>query len=271
VALQPDSSTVKRPPLRYFGSKWMLAPWIIEHMPEHRAYIEPFGGGAGVLLRKLPARHEVYNDLDDEIVGVFRVLQNPATCSRLIRLLKRVPYARSEFREAFQPTPDPIVRAQRAIMRSFASIHHSALFMSGKSSAFASCGQEVRSWVNYPRHLVSICRRLRGVVIECRDALEVIHIQDAPDALFFIDPPYIPTTRDMSAKYRYEMDETAHVRLLEALLDIQGQVMVAGYPTDIYDRMLAGWIRLERQHYARCGRGGFKGATEVLWISPPKG
>ena len=54
----------QHPPLKYFGGKWLLAPWIIEHFPSHKTYVEPYGGGASVLLRKPRAATEVYGDLD---------------------------------------------------------------------------------------------------------------------------------------------------------------------------------------------------------------
>jgi DNA adenine methylase len=256
---------VARSVLRYFGGKWALAPWVIEHMPEHKVYVEPFGGAASVLMRKPRSPVEVYNDLDAEIVGLFRVLQDPAQCQRLIRLLRRTPYSRAEFRQAFEPATDPIVRSQRAIIRAYMSIHHSALFMPCKTGSFAStagCGH--KSWVNYPRHLVSICRRLRGVIIEQRDALEVVRIQDSPDTLFFVDPPYLPATRNMGTKYRHELAQSQHVELLELLKSVQGQVMIAGYPSPLYDDLLADWQRIEREHFARAN--GVRKATEVLWI-----
>jgi DNA adenine methylase len=86
-------------------------------MPAHRIYVEPFGGAASVLLGKPRSRIDVYNDLDAEIVGIFRILQNPSTCAQRIRLLRRTPYSRAELNLAFQISDDPIVRAQHAIVR----------------------------------------------------------------------------------------------------------------------------------------------------------
>ncbi|MDR0996995.1 MAG: DNA adenine methylase [Zoogloeaceae bacterium] len=258
---------VKRSALRYFGGKWAIAPWILEHMPPHKVYVEPFGGAASVLLRKPRSRTEVYNDLDEEVVGLFRVIQDPKQCQQLMRLLKRTLYARAEFKRAFEASTDPIIRSQRAIIRAYMSLHHSALFMPSKSGSFASSpGSGHKSWANYPRHLASMCRRLRGVIIEQKDAREVIRIQDSPDTLFFVDPPYLPSTRDRSTRYRHDLDQSQHIDLLDQLKAAQGKVMIAGYPSPLYDEHLAGWQRIEREHYARAN--GVRKAIEALWIKP---
>lgn len=256
--------------LRYFGGKWAIAPWVMAHLPPHRIYVEPFGGAASILLRKPRSRIEVYNDLDEEIVGIFRVVQDPATCQALIRRLRRTPYARREFELAFQGSADPIIRAQRAIVRAYQSFHHESLF-NNKKTTFADARHRTGSsskageWKNYPRSLVSVSRRLHGVVIECRAAQEVIRAQDTPDTLFFIDPPYMPATRSKSG-YRHEMTTGEHIGLLEQLLQVRGAVVLAGYPSGLYDRMLVGWTRVQRQHYAAAN--GPEPRTEVLWISP---
>ncbi len=89
------TTAVKRPILRYHGGKFKIGPWIISHFPEHRNYVEPYGGGGSVLLRKDRSYAEVYNDLDGEIVNLFQVLRNPAQGRELIRLVYLTPYARS--------------------------------------------------------------------------------------------------------------------------------------------------------------------------------
>jgi DNA adenine methylase len=274
-SVTPLSATrdVPRSALRYFGGKWSIAPWVIGHMPPHRVYVEPFGGAASVLLRKPRSRVEVYNDLDDEIVGIFRVLQNPDQCCRLFRLLRRTPYSRREFDLAHQPASNPVVRAQRAIIRSYMSFHHVALHQSGMINTFASAkhrsggSSKANEWRNYPRALVHIYRRLRGVVIENRDAFRVVTDQDAPDTLFYVDPPYVMSTRHRETCYRHEFDDAQHASLLERLKQVRGRVLISDYACEMYDDTLVGWTRVTRKSFAASdGRGE---RTEVLWISPP--
>jgi DNA adenine methylase len=262
------NKSVTRSAIRYFGGKWLLAPWVIEQMPEHATYVEPFGGGASVLLRKPPSRLEVYNDLDGEIYGFFKVLQSPTQCRQLIRLLRRTPWSREQFRDAFKPVDDPVIRAQRAVVRAYMSIHHSALFDAGKSSSFASSHwSDLRGWRGYPKALAQVHRRLKCVVLENRDALRLFDTHDAPDTLFFVDPPYLPKTRNNTTKYRCDLTEAQHVELLGRLKALQGMAMVAGYPSELYDDMLADWKRVTRAHYIRSN--GVRRSTEVMWIKQP--
>lgn len=117
------SSPVTRPIFRYLGGKWKTASWIASHFPQHVIYIEPFGGGGSVLLRKKRVEAEVYNDLDSEIVNVFRILRDPASASRLRSLLRLTPYARTELDAAWEELPlDPVERARRLLVRNFMCI-----------------------------------------------------------------------------------------------------------------------------------------------------
>lgn len=261
---------VRRSVLRYFGGKWAIAPWVIDNLPPRRIYVEPFAGAASVLLRKPRSRVEVYNDADAEIVGIFRLLQDPASCAKLVRLLRRTPYSRVEFLRAFEPSDDPMIRAQRAIIRAYQGYHHEALFNPRKTT-FADARHrkngghsKAGEWRNCPRTLAHVCRRMQGVIIEQRDALDVISVQDGPHTLFFVDPPYLPITRS-KAGYRHELSNAQHIELLDKLRAIRGMAVIAGYPSALYDDALYDWRRIDHLAYAACSATG---RTEVLWINP---
>ncbi|QDP57358.1 MAG: putative DNA adenine methylase [Prokaryotic dsDNA virus sp.] len=255
-----------RPALRWHGGKWMLAPWIISHLPPHRVYVEPFGGAGSVLIRKPRSYAEVWNDLDGEVVNLFRVLRSD-DADRLVALLKATPFARDEFVEAYQATTDEVERARRLIIRSFMGFgsngHNKATGF--RSNSNRSGTTPAHDWSNYPDALSAIIERLRGVVIESRDATALMVQHDGADTLFYVDPPYVMSTRsDAGHDYAHEMDDEAHGALLVTLRGLAGMVVLSGYPCEQYDEALFGWRRVERAALA----DGAAKRTEVLWINP---
>ena len=265
-----------RPVVRWHGGKWRLAPWIVAHLPPHRVYTEAYGGGGSVLLRKPRVHAEVWNDLDDDVVGLFRVLRDPVAADELVRRLELTPFARSEFRWSFDIGADScaIERARALVIRSFqgfgsnAHAGHSTGFRANSSRSGTTPAGD---WANYPDALRAVVARLRGVVVENRPALEVIATHDSPDTLHYVDPPYLWETRQLSSgavapknRYRYEMDAAQHADLLAALRDVSGMVVLSGYPDDRYDTALPQWRRVERAAFA----DGARPRTEVLWINP---
>lgn len=267
-----------RPVLRWHGGKWLLAPWIISHFPKHRIYVEPFGGGGSVLLRKERAYAEVYNDLDDQVVTLFRVLQDDCTARKLIAALELTPFARSEYELAWNPTDEPLEIARRLIVRSFmgfGSHAHADTGAGSKTTGFRansnrSGSTPAHDWARYPSHIASFIERMRGVVVERRPAIQVMETHDGEDTLHYVDPPYLPETRgrknlnDLKHQYRHEMTVRDHEELLSKLLSLKGMVVLSGYPSELYDTALSGWVRIERQAMA----DGARPRTEVLWINP---
>lgn len=245
-----------------------MAPWVINHMPEHRVYVEPFGGAASVLLRKTRSYAEVYNDLDDDVVNLFQVLRGD-DAAQLVDLLRLTPFSETEFRSAYDVATDPLERARRLIVRSFQGFgsngtHRPTGFRQNSNKSGTT---PARDWINYPPCLEAVVERLKGVVITCRDAREVMARHDGPETLHYVDPPYMPETRDKGGDYAHEMTTDQHANLLEFLQGLRGKVLLSGYPSKLYDDALSGWGRVQRNALA----DGARSRTEVLWMNyaPP--
>lgn len=256
-----------RPILRYHGGKWMMAPKIIGHFPAHRCYVEPFGGGASVLLRKPRTYAEVYNDLDGEIVNLFRVVRDHGEDLR--RVLELTPFSRTEFFESYEPCDDPIEQARRTTVRSFMGFGSASA--SGNKTGFRANSSRsgttpALDWRNYPGTLGLTIERLRGVVIENRDAMEVMSQHDGPQTLHYVDPPYPHSTRSTGADmkgYKHEMTDQQHRDLAAFLHTMTGMVIVSGYACDLYDKELyPDWKRVDFRALA----DGARERTEVIWM-----
>ena len=278
-----DSPT--RPVLRYFGGKWRLAPWVISYFPPHRVYIEPYGGAASILMQKKRSHAEIYNDIDSEIVNVFKVLQKKEDAWELERLVRLTPYSRDEFETAYLQSDDPIEQARRTIIKAFMghgsdSIHKKKPSDNGmftrittykpstgfRANSNRSGVTPANDWRNYPGQIAAFVKRLQGVIIENRPAIKIIESYDKPDALIYVDPPYLMDTRKRKDHgYRFELTKRDHCELSESLHSVKGMVIISGYQCPLYDELYPDW-----QKYKCKVRtfGTSSGAIEVLWVSP---
>lgn len=264
---------IDSPAIRYHGAKFRLAPWIIEKFPTHERYVESFGGAAGVLLRKPRCYAEVYNDLDGDVVNFFRVLRDPTLRSQLMESCALTPYARDEFEAAWQPTGDLVERARRLAVRAqmgFGSSGATKRHTGFRIDMRRKHGTASQIWARFPESVAAAGRRFEGVMIENRDALEVIQQHDGPNTLHYVDPPYLHATRSMgSAKrtYRHELSDADHLRLLDALRAAKGMVVLSSYPHRMYSESLDGWLEFRTQAQISAGRGTLI-RTECAWLNP---
>ena len=255
----------KRPVLRYHGGKFMLRKWIASYFPEHKVYVEPYGGAASVLLAKKRSYAEIYNDMDGEIVNFFRVLREHG--NQLRQKLELTPFARDEFMEAYEPSDGPLEQARRTAIKSFMGFGSNGIHrLTGfRSNSTKSGTTPAHDWVNYPGSLDAVISRLQGVVIENRPAIDCMSHHDSPDTLHYVDPPYMLATRsDKGHDYKHELDDDAHEELLNYLNNTSGMVVLSGYRSPMYDDMLSTWTRIDKQTHA----DGAKDRTESLWLSP---
>jgi DNA adenine methylase len=256
--------------MRYHGGKWLSAPRIIRHFPPHRVYVEPFGGAASVLLRKPRSYAEVYNDLDDCLVNLFRVVRDRG--DELAKALYLTPFSRTEYKAAMARSDDPVEDARLLVMRSFmgfGSDSFNPLRKSGfRANSNRSSTTPAHDWANYPDCLASVVERLRGVVIENRDAREVMEQQDSPRTLHYCDPPYVWATRRPRAHspacYLHEMTDGDHRDLAAFLRGLSGMVILSGYRCELYDELYGDWRSVNFPALA----DGARPREETLWFSP---
>lgn len=255
-----------RPVLRWHGGKWNLAPWIIQHFPAHRVYVEPFGGAGSVLLRKSRCYAEIWNDLDDHVVNLFRVLRSDRA-DELVKQIRLTPFASSEFEESYGEAYDPVERARRLVVRSFMGFgsngHNRKTGF--RSNSNRSGTTPAHDWRNYPDALAVIIERLSGVVVLNRDAKDVMVNHDGPETLHYVDPPYVFETRsDLSKDYAHELSDGDHTEMLSMLRGLKGMVALSGYSSDLYNAALPDWRRVETIALA----DGARERTECLWLNP---
>jgi DNA adenine methylase len=258
----------RRPLLRWHGGKFILAKWIISHMPEHRVYVEPFGGAGSVLLQKPRAYSEVWNDVNEDLYNLFWVMRNHY--SELADGLRLTPFSRREFEISHMPHSNPIEKARRLIIRSFMGFGSDSASNVARPTGFRansnrSGSTPAHDWVNYEMHMHQLADRIRGIVLECRPALQVMASHDSAQTLFYLDPPYLESTRKGFGAYSHELSEQDHIELLDAAVNCKGAVIISGYESPLYAKTLKDWRRVERKALA----DGAKERTEVLWIKEP--
>lgn len=229
-------------------------------------YLEPFAGSLAVFFNKNPSIIEIVNDLDSEIVNLFRVLREKP--DKLIEAILLTPYSREEYDLAFEPCEDPLERARRFMIIANMGV--------GSKRSTKSCWQCLAStdlggcvvkWSSVSRVIEPAARRLRGtttnlVHIEHKDALKLIQRFDKEDVLMYVDPPYVRKARKSGALYAYEMDDQQHRQLLETLNKSKAKIILSGYDCELYDSMLRGWEKDSIISKTTVGE-----ATESIWMN----
>ncbi|EDS08260.1 D12 class N6 adenine-specific DNA methyltransferase [[Clostridium] scindens ATCC 35704] len=250
--------------MKYPGSKWGTAEWIISHFPEHHSYLEPFFGSGGVFFNKPRSDIETINDLDGDVVNLFRWIKDDP--ERLTHEIYFTPYSREVYEEAYQKEPESSL--EKAVLfyvrlnmgHGFRTTGEKVgwkVDIQGREKAYAAA-----DWCQIPEKIMEAAERLRGVQIENRPAVEVIRRYNFENVLIYCDPPYVLSTR-CRKQYNHEMSDEDHEELLEALLQHKGPVVISGYSSPLYEAKLGGWFREERTNYAQNAQQ----RREIIWYN----
>ena len=264
-----------RPPVKWHGGKYYLHPWIIRHFTAHDTYVEPFGGAASVLLNKKPAPVEVYNDLDERITRLFRVIRNHG--EEFQKRLSLTPYSEVEYDDAEdEPGPDEPSDEIELARRDFVRWRQS---LGGRALGFSFTLHRVRRGMAdvvsgylsaIDQQLPLIIDRLRTVQILSRPAIDVIKKWDSPKTLIYCDPPYVHNTRHAACRdiYGVELSEDNHRELAQTLRACKSKVILSGYGSPLYRELYKGWKTAQIEIPNHAASGASKTImTEVLWIN----
>jgi DNA adenine methylase len=281
------------PPLKWHGGKHYMAQRVLDRMPQHLHYVEPYFGGGQVLFARdpmdpkyfwpgktsdgRPARgvSEVANDLHRHLMNFYAVLRDPDGFARLKHRLDLTLFSESEWEAARDLLAGangvPVERAAALFILCRQSL-------SGRMDAHAPTvrtrlrggrNDGVNGWWTAVDGLEAVHRRLQNVRVLCRPALDVVRSEDTPATLFYLDPPYLHETRTARQAYgRFEMTEADHRELLDTVRGCKGKVILSGYPSEMYDRALASWNRHTVNLPNNAAGGKTKGRElECLWCN----
>ncbi len=256
----------------WYGGKFSHLDWLLPLLPDAQHYCEPFGGSAAVLINRIPAPVETYNDIDGEVANFFRVLRDQK--EELIEAIGLTPFSREEFEKAIsEPLNDfsQLERARRFYIR--ARQVRTGLAQTASSGRWAHCRLTSRAgmagavsrWLGAVEALPEIAQRLLRVQIEHDNAISVIERYDSPETLFYCDPPYPHGTRGDSKAYAYEMTDEQHRDLAKVLRNVKGKVALSSYRSAMMDELYRGWTCIvapsKIAHSIKLPR------EEVLWVN----
>lgn len=267
-----------RAPFTYYGGKQGMAARLVELMPSHRVYIEPFFGSGAVFFAKHPSAHEILNDVDDRIVTFFRVLRDRP--EDLIRVCSLTPYSRTEFARALESTDDELERARRFWVRVNQSFAKTARENTGWSITTARTQSTPGSVSGRLSRFAECAERLSGATIENRDAIELLErFGTTEDTVVYADPPYLGSTRSSAAAslgysggdYSHDMPSVIdHERLAACLHSLKATVILSGYPSELYEDLYGDWHQVDvhvAAHSSNAARADRGRRIERIWLN----
>lgn len=255
--------------LKYPGSKWSTAKWIISNFPqgyEKMTYLEPFFGSGAVFFNKNRSSIETINDLDSNVINLFKIIREQP--QELSRLLEYTPWSREEYKTSYENTGESLEDARRFLIRMWQAIGSKTSDITGWRNNIQDLNGNVNQWsTKLPVRIVEAADRLRHtkdslVQVENQPAIKLIERHNKKNVFIYCDPPYVRSTRH-GRIYKCEMTDNEHVELLQVLNKHSGPVMISGYESDLYNDILKGWRKEEL--LAQCEGG--RQRTEIIWMN----
>lgn len=254
-----------KPPFKYYGGKFYLSLWINQQFPPHSTYVEPFGGAASVLLNKEISPVEIYNDLNADLVLLFTYLKTQY--AELVQNLQKIPCDEETY--YYWKNLQAKTEWER-VLRVFVLYRMSRGGTGGSFSKskrfYRGLPENVAAWETGINNLFRVHQRLQNVQLCCENALELIPKYDGKDTLFYLDPPYVASSRASAKVYLHETSEQLHRDLATLVKNCQGKVLISGYASPLYHELFGSWNQVNKEQFLHASHGARKQTRqEILW------
>ncbi len=174
--------------ISYLGGKSLLTSKIIPHIPEHQCYCEVFTGASWLLFKKEPSKVEVINDINTDLVNLYRIVKNHL--EEFVRYLKWILVARDQFDLFKNQNPNTLTDIQKAVRFYYLLKTGFAAKIANPYFATSTYRKSAFNLLRIEEELSAAHIRLSSVFIENKPYQEFIARYDKPHTFFYLDPPY---------------------------------------------------------------------------------
>jgi len=203
------------------GGKRRLADRIFPLFPHHSCYVEPFAGGAALyFLRPVPAEVEVLNDINGDLVNLYRVVQHHL--EEFVRQFKWALSSRQVFKWLQETRPETLTDIQRAAR--FYYLQQSAFGgrVDGQSYGTATTQPPGLNLLRIEETLSAAHLRLSSTYIEHLTWQDCLRRYDREHTLFYMDPPYWET-EGYGVPFGFEQ----YLEMAEMLKRLKGKAIIS--------------------------------------------
>lgn len=207
------------PIIPWIGGKRRLADRIIPNFPAHSCYVEVFAGGAALYFMRPPADVEVINDINGELVNLYRVVK--AHLEEFVRQFKYALSSRDVFKWLQDTPPETLTDIQRAARFFYLQQHAFGGRVDKQTFGTATTAPPI-NLLRIEENLSAAHLRLSGAFIENMDWHKLMEKYDRPHTLFYLDPPYLETEG-----YGVDFGIDEYVKMAALLAKIKGKAIVS--------------------------------------------
>ena len=242
---------------------------LLYRYPEHTLYVSVFGGSGSDILAKEPSKIECFNDIDSNVVSMFRALRNRQLLADLKARLWATPYSRTQYGLCCRmlqsdKTLTPVTRAWAWFVASWQGMTYKTPMTATETnwSNAKSDSRNIRLWRRRIAAIEVAAERFRWVHLENRSWEEMFKQYDLTTTLFYCDPPYVISTMSNKSNlpYKHMLSDDDHIRLLDTINKCKGMVILFGFDCDLYQERLQGWTKIEADEKNKTHR-------EFCWVN----